>query len=155
MNKSEPLGRSSDAWEWRNTEFWDDYDNFKFSINLPGAGVDSVVDCKVVLIGKGAPKEIFHETIRPRVLGTQAFDPHITVIGPASPRSARMPSFIWWEPPAIRQSGDRGLRYGGQLKLDDAQYQQAQVQISYWPNQQTMPNFVLPGPSERMLVGQK
>ena len=42
---------SGDAWEWRNTEFYDDYDNFKFSINLPNASADSVIDCKVTLVG--------------------------------------------------------------------------------------------------------
>jgi hypothetical protein len=146
---------SGDAWEWRNTEFWDDYDNFKFSISLPNAGADSVIDCKVTLSGNGGSKEIFHETIRPRVVGTQVLDPHMPMIGPASPRSSRMPSFIWWEPPAIRSSGERSLRYGGQLKIDDGQYQQAQVQISFWPNQQTMPDFVLPEAGQRMLVGKK
>jgi hypothetical protein len=145
---------SGDAWEWRNTEFWDDYDNFKFSINLPNAGADSVIDCKVTLVGNGKTQQVFHETIRPRVAGTQVLDPHLTMVGPATPRSSRMPSFIWWEPPAIRNS-ERGLRYGGQLKLDDDLYQQAQVQISYWPNQQTMPDFVLPEAGQRMLVGKK
>jgi len=144
---------SGDAWEWRNTEFWDDYDNFKFSISLPGAGANSVIDCKVTLIGGGKTQTVFHETIRPHVIGTRVIDPHIPMMGPASPQSPRMPRYIWWEPPAIRQSGERGVRYGGQLKLDDDLYSEAQVQISYWPDQQSMPNFVLPGPSERMLIG--
>jgi hypothetical protein len=146
---------TGDAWEWRNTEFWDDYDNFRFSIGLPNAGADSVIDCVVTLSGKGGVKQVFHETIRPRVVGNRVLDPHIATVGPASPRSTRMPSYIWWEVPAIRSSGERSLRYGGQLKIDDSLYQQAQVQISYWPNQQTMPDFVLPEGSQRMLVGKK
>ena len=146
---------SGDAWEWRNTEFWDDYDNFKFSISLPNAGADSVIDCEVTLIGSGKPLVVFHETIRPRMIGSRVIDPHVAMIGPASPRSARMPSYIWWEPAAIRPSTERGLRYGGQLKVDDDIYQEAQVQISYWPNQQTMPDFVLPEANQRMLVGKK
>jgi hypothetical protein len=146
---------SGDAWEWFNTAFYDDYDNFKFSINLPNASADSVIDCKVTLYGKAKPREVFHETIRPRVLFGKVIDPHVPMIGPASPRSAAMPSYVWWEPPAIRNTADRGLRYGGQLKIDDGMYQEARVEISYWPDQTNMPDFVLPGAGERMLVGKK
>ena len=98
---------------------------------------------------------VFHETIRPRVRDGKVIDPHIAMIGPASPRSASMPSYVWWQPPKIRESADRGLRYGGQLKIDDDMYQQAQVEISYWPDQTNMPDFVLPGAGERILTGKK
>ncbi len=145
---------SGDAWEWANTAFYDDYDNFKFSINLPNASADSVIDCKITLLGKAKPIVIFYETIRPRMLFGKVIDPHIATIGPASPRSAAMPSYVWWEPPAIRTT-DRGLRYGGQLKMDDSMYQEARVEISYWPDQTNMPDFVLPGAGERMLIGKK
>ena len=127
--------------------------NFKFSINLPNAGADSVIDCKVTVLGKAKAKVVFHETIRPRVIGGQVLDPHIPMIGPASPRAATMPSYVWWEPPAIRNTADKGLRYGGQLKLDDGMYNEARVEISYWPDQKNMPDFVLPDTGQRMLVG--
>lgn len=38
---------SGDAWEWRNTEFRDDYDNFKFSISLPNAGAGEMLVIEV------------------------------------------------------------------------------------------------------------
>jgi hypothetical protein len=145
---------TGDAWEWRNTEFWDDYDNFKFAINLPNAGPDSVIDCRVSLTSKGKTVKVFHETIRPRVVGSQVLDPHVAMIGPVTARSAKMPSYIWWEPPAIRTKDGR-LSYGGQLKLDDDTYNEAQVELSYWPDQNGMPDFVLPDASQRMLVGKK
>ena len=133
---------SDDALEWRNTEFYDDYDNFRFAISLPGAGANSVIDCKVMLVGKEGKKQVFHETIRPMMLGNTPVDPHIPTVSAASPqRRTAPPKFIWWEPPRI---SDGGRRYGGQLKLDDDLYSQAEVQIQYWPDQASMPNFVLP-----------
>lgn len=133
---------SEDALEWRNTEFYDDYDNFRFAISLPGAGANSVIDCKVTLVGKEGKKQVFHETIRPMMLGNTPVDPHIPTMSAASPqRRVAPPKFVWWEPPRI---SDRGRRYGGQLKLDDDLYSQAEVQIQYWPDQVSMPNFVLP-----------
>jgi hypothetical protein len=76
------------------------------------------------------------------------------MVGPATARSAAMPSYIWWEPPAIRTKDGR-LSYGGQLKVDDDIYNQAQVELSYWPDQKGMPDFILPEASQRMLVGKK
>jgi hypothetical protein len=135
---------SEDAWEVTNTNFYDDYDDFKFSITLPGAGADSMIDCKITLIGKLGRKQVFHETIRPRVLGTTVTDPHIAVVSatPAKPAKPVTPSLIWWAPPAIRSGA--ALSYNGHLKLDDAIYSSAEVEIQYWPDQKTMPNFVLP-----------
>lgn len=46
-----------------------------------------------------------------------------------------------WNPPAISKGGKQ---YGGQLKLDDNLYSSVEVVIKYWPDQVTMPNFVLP-----------
>ncbi|WP_375769196.1 hypothetical protein NR798_47265 [Archangium gephyra] len=141
---------SDDAWEWRNTTDHDDFDNFRFSIGLPGAGSESVLDCKVTLIGAAGRKEILHETIRPRNMGGRMVDPRGPVVSAnGSGRSPRAtPPFVWWAPPAI-SSGASGLSYGGQLKLDDAQFHSAEVEVRYWPNAQTMPNFVLPKEVEK------
>lgn len=143
---------SDDAWEWRNTTFYDDFDNFRFSISLPGVGANSVIDCKVTLLGtSGATRTVFHETIRPRIAGSGVFNPHVTTVGPASPRNPHMPRWIWWSPPRIENSQDN-VRYAGQLKLDDDLYQGVQVEIVYHPDIESMPNFVLPGDGQRILI---
>jgi hypothetical protein len=136
---------TGDAWEWRNTEFYDDYDNFRFSISLPGAGADSVIDCKVTIIGKQGRTQVFNETIRPRMVGTNVYDPHMAMVSASPPSIGKpeIPKFVWWEAPRI-STKDGTLRYGGQLKLNDTYYSSAEVEISYWPDQKTMPNFVLP-----------
>ena len=144
---------SDDAWEWRNTAFYDDYDNFRFAISLPSAGAHSLLDCKVTLVGKRGRKEVFHETIRPRMLGGVPADPHMAVISATPPSDGKRaaPEFVWWEAPRISKDGKR---YGGQLKLNDNVYSSAEVEIKYWPDQQNMPSLVLPAASEqRTLVG--
>jgi hypothetical protein len=140
---------SEDAWEWRNTQFYDDYDNLRFAITLPGLGADSVIDCKVTLIGKAGRKQIFHETIRPRMLGTSPINPHIATIGPYRPGPVQIPQWVWWQPPRIEGGGKQ---YGGQLKVDDSLYSSAEVELRYWPNQTSMPNFVLPKALEQRLL---
>jgi hypothetical protein len=143
---------SDDAWEWRNTEFYDDYDNFRFAISLPGVGKNSVIDCSITLIGKGGRQPVFMETIRPMVVGDKVFDPHMPVMKalPSNRGPVQQPAFVWWEPPRISKGGKQ---YGGQLKLDDDLYSSVEVVIKYWPDQVTMPNFVLPkGIDQRTLV---
>jgi len=138
---------SEDVWELQNTNFYDDYDNFRFAISLPGAGANSVIECKVVLLGKNGRQQIFHETIRPRMQGNMPIDPHVPVISAAPlKRPETLPNYIWWEPPRI---SDAGKRYGGQLKLDDSVYSGAEVDIKYWPDSERMPSFVLPRASEQ------
>lgn len=132
---------SDDALEWSNTEFYDDYDNFRFAISLPGVGSNSVIDCIVTLIGKRGRQQVFAETIRPMVVGDKVFDPHMPVMRALPQGPVQQPSFVLWNPPAISKGGKQ---YGGQLKLDDNLYSSVEVVIKYWPDQVTMPNFVLP-----------
>lgn len=139
---------ADDDFEVKNANFYDDYDHFRFSISLPGAGAHSVVECNVNLIGSGKCTKILSETIRPRMQGKVLVDPHLTVISaapPASPNRAA-PDFFWWEPPRI---SDGGKRYGGQLKLNDALFSSVEIDIKYWPDQQNMPNLVLPAAGEQ------
>jgi Phage tail baseplate hub (GPD) len=141
---------SDHAWEWRNTEFYDDYDNFRFAISLPGVGKNSVIDCTITLIGKRGRQQVFAETIRPVVVGDRVSDPHMPVMKAMPQGPVQQPSFVWWEPPRISKGGKQ---YGGQLKLDDDVYSSVEVAIKYWPDQVTMPNFVLPkGIDQRTLV---
>ncbi|MFT3721578.1 T6SS effector BTH_I2691 family protein [Pseudorhodoferax sp.] len=127
-----------------SANFYSAYDGFKFNISLPGAGADSVIDCKVTLIGSAGRKEVFHETIRPRMLGKSVTDPHMAVISSAPSNPSQIvqnPSFLWTTPPRIETGG---RSYGGRMKIDDNQYQKAQIDIQYWPDQRSMPGFVLP-----------
>lgn len=138
-----------DSWEWRDSAFYDDFDSFRFSISLPGANEESVIECTVRIIGDSGSRQVFHETIRPRGVGDHLMDPHVATLSRAAPRgSVTNPTFIWWESPAIRLE-ESGLRYGGKLLLDDSIYDKAEVEIAYWPNPRTMPNFVLPKESDK------
>ena len=112
-----------------------------------------MIDCKVTLVGKRGRKEVFRETIRPRMLGAVPTDPHVAVISATPPSDGKRaaPEFVWWEAPRISKDGKR---YGGQLKLNDNVYSSAEVEIKYWPDQQNMPNLILHATQDRRtLVG--
>lgn len=143
---------SEDAFEASNKNFYDDFDDFRFAISLPGVGGNSVIGCKVTLVGRHGRKQVFHETIRPRIAKGIPVDPHQLVVT-ASPslRTQATPDFIWWSPPRI---SDGGKRFSGQMKLNDDIYRSAEVEIKYWPDQANLPNLVLPMASEqRTLIG--
>jgi hypothetical protein len=142
---------TDDDWELQNTEFYDDYDNFRFSISIPGANANSLIDCKVTLIGvKGQRKEILRESIRPKVFGDRVFDPHeIVVTAAPANRVRRQPDFLWMVPARI-DSG--GKEYRGELKINDGVYESAEVEIKYFPDTLNMPGLVLPAAGEQRLL---
>ena len=142
---------TDDDWELQNTEFYDDYDNFRFSISIPGANANSLIDCKVTLIGvKGQRQEILRESIRPKMVGGQVFDPHeIVVTAAPANRVRRQPDFLWMVPARI-DSG--GKEYRGELKINDSVYESAEVEIKYYPDTLNMPGLVLPAVGEQRLL---
>lgn len=116
------------------------FDGFKFNIGLPGMRDGSIIECKVTLIGSAGRKEVFHEIVRLPMPGKR-------------PADHPKPVSYWttWPQTDADQHG-----YGGRMKIDDTLYQQAQVEIQYWPDPQDMPNFVLPKAlDQRTLTGHK
>jgi hypothetical protein len=135
------VGWDGAAWHLTKSDFKDGYDTFHFGITLPGVGANSVIDCRVTLIGKGVQKEVFHETIRPRMVGNRAIDPHMPVMSALPSSRPTTPRWVWDAPPQI---DDGGRQFRGVAKVDGSVYSSGEVEIKYWPDAKTMPEFVLP-----------
>ena len=139
---------TDDDWELQNTEFYDDYDNFRFSISIPGANANSLIDCKVTLIGvKGQRQEVLRESIRPKVVGDRVIDPREMVV--IANRRRQKSDYFWLVPAGI---DDGGKEYRGEIKINDSVYESAEVEIKYYPDTLNMPGLVLPAAGEQRLL---
>ncbi|MDR0781774.1 MAG: hypothetical protein LBF16_13970, partial [Pseudomonadales bacterium] len=127
--------------------YLDNYDSVHFDISLPGLGETSTIDCKLILIGRGRRTEVFHDTIKPKMIGNNPIDPHVATIGPYTPGPVVKLDYAWYIPPSIR-----GGHYIGKLQVNDNIYSSAILEFQYFPDTKTMPNFVLPKAADKQIM---
>jgi hypothetical protein len=121
------------------------FDTVTFKLTLPGASASSVIKCAISIGGDTVSKKIFDEEVRP--LGDTSsglIDPHVQEFRAASSAPRTKLDFYWEQVPRLTGNATNGYSYSGILRLDPWVYSSAAMDLRYYPDQASQPNFVIP-----------
>lgn len=156
------VGWQGDPWEppWHSSgDPREDYDDFYFSVNLPGASEVSMVEYKITLIDR--LKRSYKVASGRLTLGSEwiFIDGNALgknkreSIGPPKPNAQSSPlPFVPAEIPNF-YSTSWGFRFGARLRVDDDFFERGEVEFQYWPDPEMNPNLVMPLEEDKRIFG--
>jgi hypothetical protein len=111
----------------------------------PGASASSVIKCAISIGGDAVNKKVFDEEIRPRSNGISGLiDPHVQEFRAASSAPRTKLDFYWEQVPRLTGNLTNGFVYSGILRVDAWVYSSATIDLRYYPDQASRPDFVIP-----------
>jgi hypothetical protein len=121
------------------------FDAVTFKLTLPGASASSVIKCAISIGGDTVSKKVFDEEVRPRPNTlTGLIDPHMQEFRAASSAPQTKLDFYWEQVPRLTGNATSGFLYSGILRVDPWIYSTATIDLRYYPDQASRPEFVIP-----------
>ena len=121
------------------------FDTITFKLTLPGASASSVIKCAISIAGDTVSKKIFDEEVRPRPNTISGLiDPHVQEFRAASSAPRTKLDFYWEQVPRLTGNSTDGFVYSGILRVDGWVYSTATIDLRYYPDQTSRPDFVIP-----------